>query len=228
MFAQDNLLSAADAALQLDLDPSRVRAMAHSGQLVAKKIGGRWLIDQSSVEHRRESEVVDGRPFSAPNAWALLCLAEGESVDWVSRSALSRLRSALRNRGLHGLAPRLRSRAQPMYLRAHPAALDRMASEPDVVRAGVSAASGVGIDVLPSEELDVYLPSGRVEDVVSKYGLEASDRPNVVLRVIADVDPFPWQDCVGPAVVAIDLFESHDPRSRRAAQQFLDRFVFEE
>lgn len=223
MFAQDTPISVSDAAMQLDLHPSRVRAMATSGQLDARKVGGRWLIDQSSVERRRESDVVDGRPFSPANAWALLCLAEGDSVDWVSRSALSRLRSGLRYRGLRDLAPRLRSRAQRVNLRAHPAALDRITSEPDVVKAGVSAAAEVGIDVLPSEELDVYVPSGRVQDVIDKYGLEPSDRPNVVFRVVADDDPFPWQGCVGPAVAAIDLFESRDPRSRRAARDFLER-----
>jgi hypothetical protein len=224
MSPYSNLISVVEAASQLNVHPSRVRAMAHAQQLNAEKIAGRWLIDQASIDHRQESVVVNGRPFDSANAWALLSIAAGHSVDWLSPSALSRLRGKLRNRGLSGLAPRLRARAQPMYLRAHPSVLDRIASEPGVVKAGVSAAAASGIDIQSSDELEAYVSRGRVDSIVVKYHLEPSDRPNVVLRVVADDDPFHWQGRVGPAIAAIDLYESRDPRSRRAAKQFLERF----
>ncbi len=61
--------------------------MAHAQQLNAEKIAGRWLIDQASIDHRQESVVVNGRPIDSVNAWALLNIAAGHSVDWLSPSA---------------------------------------------------------------------------------------------------------------------------------------------
>lgn len=218
------LISVQEAASRLNVHPSRVRAMAQARQLDAEKVADRWLIDPSSLQRRAESVVAQGRPYSPANAWALLCLAEGEPVDWVSPSALSRLRSKLRSRGLLDLAPRLRARADVMRLRAHPSALPRIGEEPDVVKAGISAARDAGLNIQASEELEAYISRSRLNNILKKYHLAESDQPNVLLRVVDDDESFPWQRCIGPAVVAIDLFESHDPRSRRAARQFLNCF----
>jgi len=197
--------------------------MAHAGQLVADKIAGRWLIDRASLERRNDSVVVDGRPYSPANAWALLCLAEDRRVDWVSPSALSRLRGKLKSHGLLDLAPRLRSRAAAMELRAHPSALSHIVLEPGVLKAGASAAQDFGIDIQAGEEVEAYVARNVVNDIVAKYHLAPSDRPNVLLRVVEDnVDPA-WRSSIGAAVVAIDLFESEEPRSQRAARRFLER-----
>ncbi len=52
---------------------------------------------------------------------------------------------------------------------------------------------------------------------------ERSERPNVVLRVVDDgLWPFSPDEKVAPApVVAVDLLEAGDGRSRRAAAQLL-------
>ena len=147
MLPYNSLIPVAEAASRLDVHPSRIRAMALAGQLDALKIAGRWLIDEASIEHRLESDIANGRPFSSKNAWALICIAQGERVDWISSSERSRLRRQLSERGLSDLAPRLRTRAEVLRLRAHPAALDRIASEDSVVRAGVSAAAEHGLDI---------------------------------------------------------------------------------
>lgn len=224
MLPHNNLIPVDDAASRLDVHPSRVRAMASAGQLGARKIAGRWFLDEASIEHRRESDVANGRPFSSKNAWALICIAQGEPVDWISSSEKSRLRRHLSDRGLGDLAPRLRGRARVLRYRAHPAALDRLASESRVVRAGVSAAAEYGIDIQASEELEAYVLVSDVDHLVNRFHLEPSDRPNVVLHVLEDDDPFHWQGCVGPAVAALDLLQSRDARSRRAAKEFLERF----
>ena len=224
MHARRDLISVAEAASLLRLHPSRIRAMAQAQQLDAEKVAGRWLINRVSLEYRRNTDVVDGRPYSAANAWALLCLAEGCPVDWVTASALSRLRRKLRTYGLLGLAPRLRARAELMSLRAHSSALHRIAMEPDVVQAGASAAKDNGIDIQASDEVEAYVAHERVGDIVAKYHLEPSDRPNVLLRVVPDDLRFAWKNCIGGVLVAVDLFESQDPRSQRAARQFLERF----
>jgi excisionase family DNA binding protein len=93
-----------DAAEVLRLDRSRVRALAASGELSARKIGGVWLIDRASVERRREHPVPAGRPLSASNAWRVLLLASGEDVGKdVGPVARWRVRDALGRRGLDGL-----------------------------------------------------------------------------------------------------------------------------
>lgn len=224
MDGRSDLLSVAEAASRLKVHPSRVRAMAQAQQLDAEKIAGRWLIHRPSIERRLDSRIGDGRPYSPANAWALLCLAEGERVDWVSSSVRSRLRRNLRSDGLHALAPRLRSRAEVMKLRGHPSALRRIASEPDVVESGANAAQQHGIDIRPSEELEAYVPRQLVHEIVAKYYLEPSDRPNVLLRVVADDPRFDWRACIGGALVALDLLESDNLRSQRAARQFLESF----
>ncbi len=224
MHAGSGFVSAAEAASKLKVHPSRVRAMAQARQLDSKKIAGRWLIDQASLDRRCDSEVVDGRPYSPANAWALLCLADGRQVDWVGPSALSRLRRKLKSYGLFALAPRLRLRAQVMSFWVHPAVFRRLVMEPDVVKAGAGAAAEYGIDIQASDELDIYIPRRRVDDIVAKYQLKPSDRPNIVLRVVEDDQGFDWRRGVGGALVAVDLFESQDPRSRRAAREFLERF----
>jgi len=197
--------------------------MARAQQLEADKIAGRWLIHRASLDRRQDADIVDGRPYSAANAWALLCLSDGLPVDWVSPSALSRLRSKLRSHGLLALAPRLRARAHRLSFRAHPSALQRIAQEPEVVKSGVSAAFEAGSDIQAAEELEAYVSAARVDALASRYHLEPSDRPNLVLHVVGDDLPFAWENCVGRACIAIDLLESDDPRSRRAARELLER-----
>ena len=224
MFASHNPLSVSEAALKLNVHPSRVRVMAADQRLDAEKIGGRWLIDGASVDRRLSEDPSVGRPYSAANAWALLNVASGHPVHWLDPSSLSRLRANLRHRGLRNIAPRLRSRAEPKRLRVHPSALGRLSHEPYLVRAGVSAAEHVGIDVQPSEEHEAYVRRAHYEGLVRKYHMEPSDRPNVLLRILRDSDPFPWQGSVAAEVAAIDLLESDEPRSRRAALRFIDHF----
>ena len=54
---------------------------------------------------------------------------------------------------------------------------------------------------------------------------ERSERANVVFRVVEDQSwPFPEGAVVAPpAVVAVDLLESEDERSRRAGAELLQR-----
>lgn len=223
--AIDNAIPISEAASILKVHPSRVRAMVNVGQLDAEKLAGRWFVERSSLERRRFLDSPDGRPFSPINAWALLCLAEGKGAEWVDKSARSRLRGHLRRRSWEELVPRLRSRARPVRLRGHPSALGRLANESGIILAGVSAASRYGIDIQPSEELEVYVYQARAGELIQRYKLEASDRPNVVFRVVSDDVPADWQECLGGAVAAIDLVESPDARSRRAGVEYLNNLV---
>src|SRR4051794_5138358 len=101
----------AEAARQLDVDPSRVRALIAEGSLDATKIGGRWLVDSASVAARRRGAPGPGRRLAPYNAWALLVAASGEG--WpknLEAMARWRLRQTLRHARLEELRGRLASR----------------------------------------------------------------------------------------------------------------------
>src|SRR3712207_2990243 len=126
----EQLLTLPEAADRLGVNQRRVRAMIKSGQLEARKVGGRWLLDPAAVDARQDLVVADGRPLSTQNAWATLWLAampRGEPgprgiypmdrlARWRVRQRLSRAPLA---EALARLAPRLRTRGRLHRLRAH-------------------------------------------------------------------------------------------------------------
>ena len=224
-YVESNQIPVAEAAERLDVHPSRVRAMIAHGQLEAQKLGGRWLVDRRSVESRNSNPPVDGRPFSAANAWALLCLSEGKEPGWVSKWELSRLRRRLREDGLEKLAPRLWKRALKKQLRAHPSLLPKLREDRRLIPSGVSVAAEYRIDIVEGNTLEAYVADDQLEDVVHDNYLEPSQNPNVFLHVA----PQDWisscaNEAMDPAVAALDLFEAHDAKSRRAGAEYLSAF----
>ena len=125
----DSVLSTSEAAIRLGISPARVRSMIANGLLKADKVGGRWLIQLSSVEKRQEARRLPGRMFSPGRAWGLLWLASRRHPDWLSPTDISHLRRRLRQASLIDLAPRLQKRAVVHRLRAHPSDLPRIAEE---------------------------------------------------------------------------------------------------
>lgn len=222
-----NPLSIPDAAQVLELSPSRVRAMAVHGQLGATKIGDRWLVERSAVEVRRRKGGHSGRPFAPHNAWALLLLASGQTVEGIDPSVRSRLRRALRVDGIGKLAPRLVRRAASQHFNAHPGELRYLVEAPAFLRTGISAAGDYGIDLLPGQEADGYVAESDLEQLVADHALTAAHpgSGNVRLRVVPDGA---WRHLAGrkvapTAAVAIDLAEDPDPRSASAGKQMLRR-----
>src|SRR6185503_5873796 len=136
-------LSIPQAAQELGLSTARVRAMAASGQLLAEKIGGRWVVDENEVRRRQDRGGLPGRRFTAMNAWALLVIAsdgyfspedgmtsvEDVLLPHISPSVRSRLKRLLLSEGLEKLAPRLGARAKVFHFRAHPGEISHIDSE---------------------------------------------------------------------------------------------------
>lgn len=58
-------ITVAKASAKLGVSPTRVRQLIRSGVLAAEQVAGIWLIDEKSVEARREHNPGRGRP-SAP------------------------------------------------------------------------------------------------------------------------------------------------------------------
>jgi hypothetical protein len=104
--------------------------------------------------------------------------------------------------------------------------IDRLAQAPKIVRGGVSAAVEHKVDLLAQDGFDGYIRASDLDSLVSRFALEGdAERPNVVLRVVDDaVWPFrEGQRAADRAVVAVDLLESDDARSRRSGAELAGR-----
>lgn len=210
---------AAEAARLLGVSPQRVRALAAAGQLPAYKQAGRWFIERRALEKRLREGQLHGRPFKAAQAWGLIALAEGGKAEWLDAPERSRLRRVLRQRNWEQIVPCLQGRSKRLPLRAHSSDLRRLASESDLVRSGISAASDHRFEIVEPGAFEAYVSSRRLGELQRRYRLKASDDPNVVLRVIEGVWPFPPHSRVAPRLAAaLDLLDDDDERTRRAGR----------
>jgi len=213
-----DVVSVVEAAEYLDLSPRRVRRMLADELLAGRQIGREWAVERRSLESLRRHRGPVGRPWRAASAWAVLAIADGNGSD-LSPVDRSRARHRLAEQGLSGLVPRLGARAEMRRFYGHPSVLGPLAAEPDVVRSGASAAADQGADIVASGFLEAYVPKARIASLINHYALDPdAERPNVILRVVDDaVWPFAPEAEVAPRpVVAIDLLEADDERSRRA------------
>jgi hypothetical protein len=83
----------------------------------------------------------------------------------------------------------------------------------------LSGASEYGVNLVGGDLMEVYVPARSLDAIVDRYALDAdAERPNLLLRVVDDsVWPFAAGVKVAPRpVVAVDLLDSDDERSRRA------------
>lgn len=219
-----SLVGVAEAAEELGVSQRRVRQMLADGSLAGERVGGAWVVDQKAshgLSRRRRSV---GRPWHAASAWAVLALLNGEEID---ASPVERSRARRRvDAGLRHSVERLAARAVVKHFYAHPAVLERLADSPGVVRSGVSAAGEYDIDVIASAVFEGYASASSLAGLVEQYALEqGAERSNVILRIVEDdVWPFRSGESVasGP-VVAVDLLDADDERSRRAGAALLER-----
>ena len=223
----DDLLSIPEAAEELSLHPSRVRALAAAGALPAFKIGKQWAVDRAAVARRLRGEHEPGRPFEPHNAWALLFLASGDQPDWLSSKELWRFRQALRLDGLRGLASRLERRGKRHHFDGHPGELRYVLEDRAFVRSGISAAGSYELDLVSGGEADGYIAQSRLGKFQRAHALEPviPGAGNVLLRVVSDAawKFSPGQNVAPAAAVALDLLEDADPRSQRGGRKLLKR-----
>ena len=119
---------------------------------------------------------------------------------------------------------RLAARAEARRYYAHPSVIGVLAAAAGVVRSGVSAANHFQLDLVVIDEFEGYVRASVLPELVDRLALDQhSERPNAVLRVVEDEFwPFGSDEEVAPApVVAVDLLDAGDGRSRRAANRLL-------
>jgi len=217
-------MSVPEAARDLRLHRSRIHALLRSGAIEGRKVGGRWLVKGSSVEHWRRSRLDDGRPFSPKRAWGYLFLLSGEPVSWLDPATKSRLRQRIRSQPVRLVLPKLRNRARAFFFRAATARLGEIGALPGFVRSGVSAADEVGSDLVVRDALEGYLPEPRLRDIAYRLALEVADpsAANVILRSPMFVALLRQRVVAPRGVVAVDLIESPDGRTSRAGEMLAE------
>ena len=213
-----------EAAEHLGVSSRRVRQMLSDGTLDGHRVGRGWVIEERSIRTAAASRRPAHRPWTARSAWSVLALADGMEPRCTSyeRSRAKR-RLAV---GLPNLLDRLGSRARRLSFYTHPGTRDRIAVQPGVVRTAASASPEHALGIVGSGPLDAYLKSSDLQAIRDAFVMEErSERSNVVFRVVEDqMWPFPEGAAVAPpAVVAVDLLESEDERSRRAGTELLQR-----
>lgn len=212
-------ISVADASVRIGLDPSRVRALAKSGQLPAEKLANRWLIDAGALDRRIGKQPKSGRPFEPRRAWALLFLFSGEDAPWLSVVERSKLRAIVRDRQFEDVRPRLGRRAEARFFAGGERARNDIVRAPDFVRSGISAAEHYRVSLRSSRILDGYLPRQRGERLIYRHALREVDESaaEIILR-LADFWPDHW-GFASIAAVAADLQDSPDERTARAGRE---------
>lgn len=222
-----DVLDVSHAARELGVNPSRVRALIAAGALDAYKIGGRWLVEPSSVAARRREASAAGRPLAPRNAWALLLAASGDELP-AELDAVARWRigQALRVHGLDELRSRLARRAEPRRYWALPGELRALRDREGLVLSGSSAAGGYDLELVAPDAIDAYVPDRLVERLERDHALESAStaQSNVVLRAVPDDAWLLDGRRVAPlAAVALDLSAYADPRSARVGADVLAR-----
>jgi hypothetical protein len=161
-------------------------------------------------------------------AWALLAQLSHDEGSVLRVSGLrpterDRVRERLETRPLGEWAPRLRSRARTLRLRTHPAYLERLAHDQRVVRTGVTAATDYGADITAPGMAELYAPARSIPALRGTYHLVEAEEPNAVIHVVDGPWPFRAGVQLAPRhVVALDLLDSDDERTRRAGLELLE------
>lgn len=210
----------------LGISPRQVARLARAGELaVSRTVGGALLVDGASVHRLAKHGRHNGRPWTAATAWAALALLAGERVDWLDKSAVSRLRHRLR----------ASSAAEVCWMTRRRATVHRMrgwGKDAGLLHSGVSALSDHAMSELfdltaVERGADGYVCAGNFADVVKKLGLIDDVDGDVTVRVVPD-DAGYAVDHVLTAAVAVDLAESLDTRESasgtRVLEDLLDSF----
>lgn len=217
-------ISAADVARRLGVNEARVRALIERGALPGRKLANRWLVPLQALQSSGIAARIAGRPFSPENAWGLLFLATGRPAEWLSPVERSRLRARLKSPKFPP-ASRFRRRASVNYLRGDERALPKIAADDRFVRSGVSAAEDHDVDLIAPGVVEGYLPKEHLAKLSYEHALRAvsEDSANIIVRAVDGLWPFKSERVAPQAVVAVDLIDSVDQRSRRAGSELLKR-----
>ncbi len=224
-----SVVSVQEAARQLGASQAWVRKAAASGEIAAYQLGRAWAIDERALSRLRRRP--NGRPLSPRSSWLALFAVSGEVSGLPGSNPVERQRARDRAARLNadgiGVLD-LSGRAELRRFRGSPEQVAALASDDRVVRSGISAASDLGGSLLDSaREFEGYVREVDFPALVRQVRLEPAplgEHGRILLRIPRPDWPFlPAAEVAPRAVVAVDLSESHDPRSRSAADELIHR-----
>ncbi|WP_448638676.1 helix-turn-helix domain-containing protein [Geodermatophilus sp. URMC 63] len=217
------MLTVDQAAARLGVSAQEVRRLVRAGTLSAQRVGRTLVLSDEAVDERARLDIAPGRVLSAPVAWATLWELSGERADWLERSGRSRVQARLRDTDAEHLVAATRDRADRYELRVLPAYRDRVLAREGVVVSGLSAADAVRADIVAAiAAVEVYCTAATLAGLRRDLGLSDRGEPNLVVRVPRfDALPLTGRAHMPTAVVAVDLAESADVRTRRAGLDLL-------
>lgn len=211
----DRAPSVSEAAQNLGVTPQRVRAMIAATQLDATRIGGRYLVEASSLPAVRRRA---GQPYSPRMAWGLISLAAGVEPEHLSPTERSRLRGRWEKmlhdpEALSALPSLLSRRGKRMRLSSPDP--DDLLHDPRLRPSGRSAPEA-GMTTAGYAE-GYVAESDLVSLMTENLLVRAQDAENVTLHVIPARTPLPPVEHVPWLAVVADLTEG-GARERQQAQ----------
>ncbi|WP_346619236.1 helix-turn-helix domain-containing protein [Blastococcus montanus] len=217
------MLTVDQAAERLGVEPEQVRRLIRAGKLVARRVGRTLVLDEDAVEGRARLPITAGRALAPRTVWAALWQLSGEDVDWLPPGDRSRLLARLRGYDAERLVAAARDRAERHELRVLPAYRQRLLDADGVVPSGLTAAAAVGADIIAAEAAaEVYCTQGVLDQLRRELGLSERGEANLVVRVPRyEGLQLTGRAHMPVAVVAVDLAESPDVRTRRAGLDLL-------
>lgn len=218
------MLTVNQAATRLGVSDQEVRRLVRAGTLSAQRIGRTLVVADDAVDSRARLVVTRGRSVAARTAWALLWELSGERAGWLDRAGRSRLRSRLQRSTAEQLVAAVRFRADRHELRVLPAYRDQVLRADGVVASGMTAANAVGADIVAVGAADeIYCSAATLTRLRREFGLSNRGETNLIVRVPRfDELTLTGRAHMPAAVVAVDLAESSDVRTRRAGLTLLE------
>lgn len=219
-----------EAAQRLGVSESRIRQLLNAGDLSGRRIGRAWLVDGDDVARLQGQQRRAGRPVGPKRAWAIVDLLSGGSGPWLSYSERSQVRSyvaRLDEPSADEWRSILRGRNEVRPVRAHPAALARLAQLDQVLVSGPAEAARRGFDLVAVGEPrpEFYLPIIEWSQISRSLALQPSNDADLVIHHPVAVWPFDGRDAVPDAAIAADLLDSAEPRAVRAGQLRLNELL---
>lgn len=165
--------SASEAARELRVNDRRIRQLVAAGLLDAKKVGGRLLVDPSSVRRLKNASREPGRALAPRNAWALLNIASGKPAAALDPKSLWRVHRYLEHSDdIRRVAHRLSRRAVPHFLRGHVRDVEAIGSDDRLLLSGASASDHHRFDLVARGVVEAYVDPEIYSEIRRRYFLE--------------------------------------------------------
>lgn len=212
-------LSVPEAARRLGISEARVRQRIKDGSIAAERIGGRWVVEGSSLP--RVEKHVHSRPLSPKMAWAVLDVLAGKRPDVRPEQAVRVRRYAHKIRHAEDPAPLMRAwfkrRADRRHFRVASADIADLSADSRVRLAGLS---GPGSGIVAQGLVEFYVDSDHLNDLIDDYFLVSAKQGQA--NVIVHVGPKHLiDDKNAPAVIAADLADHAGPRESARVREII-------